>query len=184
LRWRTHEGERFERQWGTYVSHSSCSTIIQNKVHRHQTNAMLPKLVFPLKNVHVPEECVAGGTRVAAGSGSKGTCVTICHPPETWVVVFFPAGFSCIPPKQRVQWYNWVFGFMQSPDCRRLAPLSGEAKHPAGDRPSKWIIIIIMQHDLSWHRSHHKFRVIASYPPMSPIRSGRVFAWTEYGASI
>jgi hypothetical protein len=45
---------------------------------------MLPKLVFPLKIEQVPkEECVAGGTRVAVGSGSKGACVTICHPPET-----------------------------------------------------------------------------------------------------
>jgi hypothetical protein len=32
-------------------------------------------------------------------------------------------------------------GSMQSPDCRRYAPLSGEAKHPAGARPSKCIII-------------------------------------------
>jgi hypothetical protein len=28
-------------------------------------------------------------------------------------------------------------GSMQSPDCRRYAPLSGEAKYPAGARPSK-----------------------------------------------
>jgi hypothetical protein len=35
------------------------------------TNAMIPKLVLPLKTV-VPEECVAGGTRVVAGSGLKG----------------------------------------------------------------------------------------------------------------
>jgi hypothetical protein len=34
-------------------------------------NAMPPKLVFPLKIV-VPEECVAGGTRVVVGSGLKG----------------------------------------------------------------------------------------------------------------
>jgi hypothetical protein len=30
---------------------------------------------------------------------------------------------------------------MQSPDCQRCAPLSGEAKYPAGARPSKCIII-------------------------------------------
>jgi hypothetical protein len=41
------------------------------------------------------EECAAGGTRVVAGSGEKGTRATNCRPPETWVVVFFPEGFSC-----------------------------------------------------------------------------------------
>jgi hypothetical protein len=34
------------------------------------------------------------------------------------------------------------FIFMQSPDCRRLAPLSSQANHPVGARPSKCIIII------------------------------------------
>jgi hypothetical protein len=44
---------------------------------RHQINAMLSKLVFPLKILHVPEECVSGGTRVVAGSGLNGyVCAT------------------------------------------------------------------------------------------------------------
>jgi hypothetical protein len=33
--------------------------------------------------------------------------------------------------------------FMQSPDCRRPAPLSGEVNYPVGARPSKCSIIII-----------------------------------------
>jgi hypothetical protein len=32
-------------------------------------------------------------------------------------------------------------GSMRSPDCRRYAPLSGEAKYRVGGRPSKCIII-------------------------------------------
>jgi hypothetical protein len=70
-----------------------------------ETDAMHPKLVPP-KIDRVPEECVAGGTRAAVGSRQKGTCVTKCHRPENWVVVFFPAGFSYSPPNQRVQWHN------------------------------------------------------------------------------
>jgi hypothetical protein len=36
---------------------------------------------------------------------------------------------------------------MQSPDCRRYAPLSGAAKHPAAARPSQCIIITSKLHD-------------------------------------
>jgi hypothetical protein len=76
---------------------------------------MLPKLGLPLMDDQVPEECVAGGTRVAAGSGSKGTCVTCGHPPETWVIILFPAGFSCSLSNQRVQWHSGLVWFHAVP---------------------------------------------------------------------
>jgi hypothetical protein len=37
-----------------------------------------------------------------------------------------------------------MFGFMQSPDCRRYAPLSGEAKYPAGARPMNVLLFVII----------------------------------------
>jgi hypothetical protein len=72
---------------------------------RHLTDAMLPKLVFPLKVV-VPEECVAGGTRVVAGSGSKWYVCSTKAPSRNLgrnlfpCVVFFPL------TNQRVQLHN------------------------------------------------------------------------------
>jgi hypothetical protein len=49
---------------------------------------------------------------------------------------------------RRQSWTNSLSGrylaSTQSPDCRRYAPLSGEAKYPAGARPSKCIIIVML----------------------------------------
>jgi hypothetical protein len=78
------------------------------KRRRHRTNAMHPKLA-PLMDNQVPEECVAGGTRVAVGSWQKGTCVAIRPSSETWVVISFPEGFSYSPPKQRGVRDQWEY---------------------------------------------------------------------------
>jgi hypothetical protein len=54
---------------------------------------------------------------------------------------------------------------MQSPDCRRVAPLSGEANNPVGARPSKCLII-----DLH-------VELLAAKSEHCPSLAGRGVAW-------
>jgi hypothetical protein len=50
-------------------------------------------------------------------------------------------------------------GSMQSPDCRRHPPLSGEARYPAGARPSKCISINVLVLLMSFRRTLEQLRL-------------------------
>jgi hypothetical protein len=99
------------------------------------------RMLSSLMDDQVPEECIAGGRRVAVGSGQKGTCVTIRHPPETWVAIFFLRGG--FPTANRISGELGINGAICLHAVTRLpAPSAVEAKYPVGARPSKCIIIV------------------------------------------
>jgi hypothetical protein len=54
---------------------------------------------------------------------------------------------------------------MQSPDCRPHGPLSGAAKHPAGARPSKCVVIF------PWRHSDHTCHAFTSIRSSSNFQS-------------
>jgi hypothetical protein len=65
---------------------------------------------------------------------------------QTWVVIFSSAEVSCCHRISGVQWHSVITVTLglgcTPPYTRRPGPLSGAAKHPAGARPSKCIILI------------------------------------------